>query len=303
MRIGFTMNKEENSGNQGSPECESCSSGNCSTCGGKMSEEQKEAIFQARMAKIRHKIVVLSGKGGVGKSTVAVNIAASLAKNGAKVGLLDVDVHGPSVPVMLGLNACGVDVQNETMIPVSVTPNLSVMSVGFLVNTTDALIWRGPMKAGVIRQLLGDVEWGELDYLVVDCPPGTGDEPLSVVQLLTRPGALVVTTPQQVSAADVRRSVNFCLKLQMPFYGIIENMSGFVCPKCGELSQIFREGAGETIAKEFNIDFLGKIPLDMSIGESCDSGKPYVEALETSASAGIMKGIAERIAKNCEAMD
>ncbi len=296
------MSKEENNG-CGSPECESCSSGECSSCGESMSEAQKEAIFKERMAKIRHKIVVLSGKGGVGKSTVAVNLAVALAKSGAKVGLLDVDVHGPSVPVMLGLNACGVDVKGNTMIPVPVMPNLSVMSVGFLVKTNDALIWRGPMKAGVIRQLLGDVEWGDLDYLVVDCPPGTGDEPLSVIQLLEHAGALIVTTPQQVSAADVRRSVDFCLKLKMPFFGIVENMSGFVCPKCGETSQIFRSGAGETIAKEFNISFLGKIPLDMAIGEACDAGKPYVESLADSATAKIMQGIADTVAKNCKAMD
>jgi len=280
--------------------CSSCSSGDCSSReGAQMSEAQKEALFKSRMAKIRHKIVVLSGKGGVGKSTVALNLAVSLAKSGAKVGLLDVDVHGPSVPVMLGLNACGVDVKNDTMIPVKVMNNLTVMSVGFLVNGHDALIWRGPMKAGVIRQLLGDVEWGELDYLVVDCPPGTGDEPLSVIQLLDHPGALVVTTPQQVSAADVRRSVNFCLKLEMPFYGIVENMSGFVCPDCGKVSQIFRSGAGEAIAKEYNIAFLGKIPLDMAIGEACDSGKPYVESLAGSATADIMVNIAANVANNC----
>jgi len=284
--------------------CSSCSSGDCSSRDQEnLSEAQKEALFKERMAKIRHKIVVLSGKGGVGKSTVALNLAVSLAKSGARVGLLDVDVHGPSVPVMLGLNACGVDVKNETMVPVKVMDNLTVMSVGFLVNVHDALIWRGPMKAGVIRQLLGDVEWGPLDYLVVDCPPGTGDEPLSVIQLLDNPGALIVTTPQQVSAADVRRSVNFCLKLAMPFYGIVENMSGFICPDCGKVSHIFRSGAGEAIAKEYNIAFLGKIPLDMAVGEACDSGKPYVDSLAGSATATIMQGIADQVAKSCEHAD
>ncbi len=237
-------------------------------------EQQK---LDDRMHKIKHKIIVLSGKGGVGKSTVAVNLAISLSLSGKKVGLLDVDIHGPSVPKMLQLDSSRINVADGVIHPVK-KGEVKVVSIGFLLkDRDDAVIWRGPMKAGVIKQFLTDVEWGDLDYLVIDSPPGTGDEPLSVCQLLKNPdGAVVVTTPQDVAVADVRKSVNFCRQLKIPVLGVVENMSGFVCPKCGELTQIFKTGGGERMAKEMGVPFLGRIPIDPAIGEACDSGNPFI---------------------------
>lgn len=243
------------------------------------------------MEKIRHKIVVLSGKGGVGKSTVSVNIAASLAMKGKKVGLLDVDIHGPSVPTMLNLHGCAMNADDGGMIPVEISSigNLKVMSVGFLLESLDSpVIWRGPMKNNVIKQFLEEVQWGDLDYLIVDCPPGTGDEPLSVIQLMGKAdGAVVVTTPQVVSSIDVSKSINFAKKLDLPVLGIIENMSGFVCPDCGKLTEIFRSGAGEALSKKYGVPLLGKIPIDPRIGETGDEGLPIVVAHSDSDAARI----------------
>ncbi len=237
-------------------------------------EQQK---LDGRMQKIKHKIIVLSGKGGVGKSTVAANLAISLSMSGKKVGLLDIDIHGPSIPKMMKLDSSRINVADGVIHPVE-KGGMKVVSIGFLLkDRDDAVIWRGPMKAGVIKQFLSDVAWGELDYLIIDSPPGTGDEPLSICQLLKNPdGAVVVTTPQDVSVADVRKSVNFCRQLEIPVLGVVENMSGFVCPKCGELTQIFKTGGGEKMASEMKVPFLGRIPIDPAIGESCDSGNPFI---------------------------
>jgi len=245
---------------------------------------------------VAHRILVLSGKGGVGKSTVAVNLAVSLSMQGKKVGLLDVDIHGPSVPMMLGLGLEGIETREGVLIPVE-SAGLKVMSVGFLLrNTDDALIWRGPMKMNLIDQFVKHVEWGALDYLVVDCPPGTGDEPLSVVQLLERvDGALIVTTPQKVAAADVRKSVDFCLKLGVPIIGVVENMSGFACPKCGEITQVFKGTGGEDTARAYSVPFLGRIPLDPAIVESGDDGRPFVYHYGKSATAKAMEAVAEPV--------
>ena len=230
-----------------------------------------------RMRLIRHKIVVLSGKGGVGKSTVAANIAVSLALSGKKVGLLDVDFHGPSIPKMLKLEGARATLENECIKPID-KAGLKVMSIGFMLrDLDDAVIWRGPMKMNVIKQFLKDVDWGKLDYLVIDSPPGTGDEPLSVCQLIKDPaGAVVVTTPQDVATADVRKSINFCHQLGFPVLGVVENMSGFVCPKCGEVTAIFKTGGGQRMAAEMGVAFLGSIPIDPAIGEACDDGAPFV---------------------------
>ncbi len=246
--------------------------------------------IDARMSRIKHKVFVLSGKGGVGKSTIAVNMAVSLAESGKKVGLLDIDIHGPSVPTMLGLYQMPL-IQNESSIEPVYAGNLKVMSIGFILkNEDDALIWRGPMKMGVIKQFLGDVEWGELDYLIVDCPPGTGDEPLSIVQLIKdSAGAVVVTTPQRVAAVDVRKSLTFCRKLEVPVLGILENMSGFSCPKCGETSEIFRTGSGQKMAADFEIPFLGALPIDPAIVAACDGGVPFVQQYENTETAKLMK--------------
>ena len=241
--------------------------------------EQEQKKIDDRMALIERTILVLSGKGGVGKSTVAVNLAASLAKEGSRVGLLDVDIHGPSIPGMLGLEGYQAFYSGSAILPMEFTPNLLIMSIGFLLqDKNDAVIWRGPMKYHVIRQFIGDVEWGNLDYLIVDCPPGTGDEPLSVAQLVggSKASAVVVTTPQRVSIDDVRKSVQFCNKLKLDIEGVIENMSGFVCPECGTVSDIFDSGGGEQLAHDAGIVFLGKIPIEPAIVKACDSGKPYV---------------------------
>ncbi len=238
------------------------------------------------LGRIHHKIIVMSGKGGVGKSTVAVNLAVALSTAGKRVGLLDVDIHGPSIPTMLNLTGKRLIEENEKIQPVCIGA-LKVMSIGFMLpEQDDAVIWRGPMKMGVIKQFLTEVEWGELDYLVIDSPPGTGDEPLSVCQLIgDADGAVVVTTPQEVSAADVRKSIGFCGKLNMPVLGIVENMSGFVCPKCGEVTEIFNAGAGQAIADRFRLPLLGKIPLDPAVCKAGDNGKPFVYHFSGTATA------------------
>ncbi len=250
----------------------------CSGCGGEGAESAEKQALKACLNRIRHKIVVLSGKGGVGKSTVAVNLAVSLAMTGKKVGLLDVDIHGPSVPTMLHLTGERLARKDGKLLPASIGDLIKVMSIGFLLeNRDEAVIWRGPMKMGVIQQFLTEVDWGELDYLIIDSPPGTGDEPLSVCQLIgDADGAVIVTTPQEVSAADVRRSVNFCIRLNLPVLGIVENMSGFVCPKCGEVTEIFNSGGGEAIADQFGVRLLGRIPLDPLVCRAGDDGSPFI---------------------------
>ena len=239
--------------------------------------KERQQLAQ-RMGRIKHKIMVLSGKGGVGKSTVAVNLAVSLGLAGKKVGLLDVDIHGPSIPIMLKLDGQSVKTGHDSISPATFGDNLKVMSIGFLMqDSSQAVIWREPMKMVAIKQFLKDVEWGELDYLIIDSPPGTGDEPLSVCQLIKdADGAVIVTTPQKVSISDVKRSVNFCHILNLPILGVLENMSGFVCPECGKQVDIFKSGGGEKLAGAFGVPFLGKIPIDPQIVDSCDDGKPYV---------------------------
>jgi Mrp family chromosome partitioning ATPase/predicted Fe-Mo cluster-binding NifX family protein len=231
-----------------------------------------------RLSSIKHKILVLSGKGGVGKSTVAVNLAAALAVAGKRVGLLDIDVHGPSVPKLLGVEGMSIHGTEDSLHPFGIGENLRVMSIGFLLrNTDDAVIWRGPMKIGVIKQFLGDVEWGELDYLVVDSPPGTGDEPLTIAQLIKDvDGAIIVTTPQEIALIDVRKCITFCRQVGIPVLGIVENMSGFICPECGTRTDIFKRGGGGELAGELGVPLLGQVPVDPGIVSASDEGKPYV---------------------------
>jgi len=250
-------------------------------------EAADQALLQERLGRIRHKILVLSGKGGVGKSTVAVNLAVALAQAGRRVGLLDVDIHGPSIPKMLKLEEAGVEVICDGVLKPVETAGLKVMSIGFLLrHRDDAVIWRGPMKMGVIKQFLKDVEWGDLDYLVIDSPPGTGDEPLSVCQLVEdADGAVIVTTPQEVATVDVRRSISFCRQLSLPVLGVVENMSGFVCPSCGTVTEIFKTGGGERLAAETHVPFLGRIPLDPSVGAAGDDGTPFMAHQSGTATA------------------
>jgi len=275
--------------------CDTCDSKTCSAAAPRPneSEEQREKRLAVarRMCRIRRKIIVLSGKGGVGKSTVATNLAVAAAQAGLETGLLDVDIHGPSIPKLLGLEGARPVAAGDSILPVEAGENLKVMSIGFLLQgRDDAVIWRGPMKYGVIRQFLGDVEWGDLDLLVVDSPPGTGDEPLSVIQLIENAdGAVVVTTPQQLAVADVRRSINFCRQLSLPVLGVIENMSGFVCPKCGEVSDVFGAGGGQQMAAAMHVPFLGKVPIDPRMTELGDAGKPYVTEHSDSPAAELFR--------------
>ncbi len=227
---------------------------------------------------VKHVILVLSGKGGVGKSTVSVNLASALSAHGRQVGLLDLDIHGPSIPKMLGIEDQKPAVLDETMEPVHVTGTLAVMSMAFLLpDTSSPVIWRGPMKMSVIEQFLTDVHWGALDYLIVDLPPGTGDEALSIVQLAPNvQGAVIVTTPQDVAVLDAVKAVKFIEKLELPVIGIIENMSGMVCPHCGEVVDLFGRGGGEKAAGELGVPYLGSIPLDPEMVRAGDEGRPYV---------------------------
>ncbi len=223
------------------------------------------------------KLIVMSGKGGVGKSTVAANIAFALAMKGYKVGLLDSDIHGPSIPKILGLEHIdGLEVVEGKLKPAEVN-GLKVVSIAFLLPTRDSpVIWRGPIKHGFIKQILENVDWGELDYLVIDCPPGTGDEVISVVQLAKPDAAVIVTTPQGVALEDVRKAINFAKKgIQKIF--LIENMSGLICPHCGKRIDVFGVGGGKRLAEEMGVEFLGSVPLDPEIMKSCEEGKPFVK--------------------------
>ena len=244
-----------------SQDCGHCESATCPSKERRQDESdeqfrQRQALAR-RMCQIRYKLLVLSGKGGVGKSTVAANLATALAQTGKRVGLLDIDVHGPSIPRMMGIETAQVRGTGEELLPVKVSDNLAVMSIGFLLpDRRQAVIWRGPRKHGLIRQFLTDVAWGPLDYLVVDSPPGTGDEPMSIAQLVgSSAGAIIVTTPQEVAISDVRRCVTFCGEVSLPVVGILENMSGLVCPKCGERIDLFKRGGGVRWRRRWASDF------------------------------------------------
>ncbi|NLE74767.1 MAG: Mrp/NBP35 family ATP-binding protein [Actinobacteria bacterium] len=253
------------------------------------------AVLQQRMSRIKHKILVLSGKGGVGKSTVAANLALALRKLDKSVGLLDVDIHGPSIPTMFNLSDRPLINEDGNVVPAEFA-TIKIMSIGlFLGGSDDAVIWRGPMKYGAIQQLLRDVEWGDLDYLVIDCPPGTGDEPLSVVQLVgigPLDGAVIITTPQDLALLDVRRSIRFCHQLKVPVLGIVENMSGFTCPTCGTHIDIFSAGGGKDLALKLKTPFLGAVPIDPVVVESGDQGLPVVLSHPDSHAAEAFEKIA-----------
>jgi Mrp family chromosome partitioning ATPase len=265
-----------------SEKCTGCNDSGCQSQARQVPEQTaailEQQALETRMGLIKHKIMVLSGKGGVGKSTVAVNVAAALAAAGRQVGLLDIDIHGPSVPRLLAIDGVSVTGDGENMLPVRVSEGLAAMSIGLLLRGRDeAVIWRGPMKNKMIKGFLRDVEWGELDYLVVDSPPGTGDEPLSIAQLIDNAdGALIVTTPQALAIQDVRRSIAFCRQLKLPVLGVIENMSGFTCQACGARVGLFGSGGGETMAREMGVTFLGSIPIDPLVVNSGDAGTPIV---------------------------
>ncbi len=247
----------------------------CDTQSREKTMKIEDERIKATLDKVKNIICVMSGKGGVGKSTVAVNLAVSLARDGQKVGLMDVDLHGPTVPVMLGTVHQKLKKEGNYLAPLDYSKNLKVMSIGNLLDTEDrAVIWRGPLKIGAIRQFISDVNWGALDYLIVDSPPGTGDEPLTIAQTMPRAKALIVTTPQEVSLADVRKSISFCQNLKMDVIGLIENMAGFKCPNCGHQTDLFGAGGGETTARTASLPFLGSVPIDPAVVFSGDAGKP-----------------------------
>lgn len=279
-------------------------SGGCGGGGSAPEQHAEDARLLATLSHIHNTIVVMSGKGGVGKSSTAANIAAGLALAGKRVGLLDVDVHGPSIPRLLKLDAARPDTDGEIIRPVEWREgtSLQVMSLGFfLPDSRQAVIWRGPVKMGFIKQLLSDVAWGELDFLVVDCPPGTGDEPLSVLQLLGDAArALIVTTPQAVAVDDVRRSLGFCQDLKVPVLGVIENMSGIVCSRCGNVESLFGQGGGERLAREMNVPFLGAVPLDPEIVRAGDEGNIYITSHSDRPAAMTLRGIVDALLTRAE---
>lgn len=246
------------------------------------------------LQQVDHKIVVMSGKGGVGKSTIATNLAVFLSNQGYQVGLLDVDVHGPSITGLLGLTGLKLNIIDNQIQPYPYSDNLKAVSIqGLLNQPDDPIICRGPIKISLIRQFLSDVNWGQLDFLIIDSPPGTGDEPLTVAQTVTDCQAVVVTTPQEIALADVRKSIHFCQKVDMPIIGIIENMSSFICPSCGEQHDIFKSGGGKKMASDWNIPFLGQLPIDQGIVSAGDDGKP-INSL-TSHTKDKMQGIVDQL--------
>ena len=266
----------------------------------KMAQVKKlDNQLKDNMSKIKYKILVLSNKGGVGKSSVAVNLACSLSEKDYKVGILDADLHGPSVAKMLGFEGKRLQGSPEGILPMSVSPNLVAVSMASLIETSDApLIWRGPLKMMALKQFLGEVQWGNLDYLIIDSPPGTGDEPLSICQLIPElEGGIIVTTPQSVALLDSRKCVNFLKNLKIPILGIIENMSGLKCPHCGKNIDLFKSGGGKEAAQEFNLPFLGKIPIDLNIVIAADEGKPYICQYKDTETAQIFNRIVKVIIK------
>ena len=265
-------------------------------------ENNLDEKLKRNMSQIKHKTLVLSNKGGVGKSLIAVNLACSLSEKGFKVGILDADLHGPSVAKMLDFEGRKLQGSSEGIIPMSISPNLIAISMASLIESPDMpLIWRGPLKMNALKQFLGEVKWGNLDYLIIDSPPGTGDEPLSICQLIPElEGGVIVTTPQKVALLDSRKCINFLKNLNIPILGIIENMSGLKCPHCGKNIDLFKSGGGEKVALEFNIPFLGKIPIDINLVESSDEGKPYILQYKNSETAQVFKKIVELIITQIE---
>jgi len=266
-------------------------------------DEQLKKVKE-RMGKVKHKIAVISGKGGVGKSVVTVNLAMAFASNGreGRVGILDADIHGPCVPKIIGLKGQRLQVGPPGVFPAFGPLGIRVVSMDFLLPEQETpVIWRGPLKYQAIRQFLSDIVWGELDYLFIDLPPGTGDESLSVMQLLPEmDGVIIVTIPSEVSQDVVKKAVSFARQLKMPIIGIIENMSGFICPNCGAEINIFKVGGGEKIASDMNVPFLGRIPIDPKICEASDEGVPFIIKHRDSSAAKAFLEIVKKIEKIVE---
>ncbi len=273
----------------------------CDTCheSGSCSQQEKEVHAQerlrSRLSHIKHRIMVMSGKGGVGKSTVATNLSVTLSQSGFNIGLLDADIHGPNIAKMLGIESRVVEGSGRGMIPVEALPNLRVISMAFFIGDRDnPVVWRGPLKHSAISQFVGEVEWGSLDFLIVDLPPGTGDEPLSVAHVIKDvDGAVVVTTPQDVALLDSRKAVTFSRMLGIPVIGIVENMSGLICPHCHQEISLFKKGGGEKAARDLRVPFLGRIPIDPEVVTDCDRGMPFVMAHPDSEATKAFQEIAD----------
>jgi len=278
--------------------CESCSK--IESCSDPRKERYLEqSRLRENMSLIRHKIAIISGKGGVGKSTVTVNLAMAFAMHGYinQIGVLDADIHGPCVPKMLGIHGQRLIGNPIGIFPVLAPYGIKVVSMDFLLSNDEApVVWRGPLKMKAIQQFLSDVIWGKLEFLFIDLPPGTGDEPLSVMQLIPNmDGVVIVTIPSEVSQLVVKKAVTFAKQLGVPIIGIIENMSGFICPKCGTETNIFEIGGGEKIAKDLLVPFLGRIPIDPEICSSSDKGTPFITEYKDSASTKAFIEIVEKI--------
>lgn len=274
----------------------SCASGQC----GNGNEEAEQARLQEQLGRVKNKLLVMSGKGGVGKSSVAANLSISLSKLGFQVGLLDVDLHGPSIPRMLGLQGLFDIGEDKRLIPHAYNEHLRVISIECLLEDRDtAVIWRGPVKHGVIKQFVTDVQWGDLDFLVIDSPPGTGDEPLSVAQTVPDAKAIVVTTPQEIALADVRKSINFCKQVKMPILGLVENMNGFVCPHCNTETPILGKDGGAKTAKQMGIHLLGSLPFEPRVVQAADVGKSLLESPNGSPFLTALERLTAEILQRC----
>lgn len=256
----------------------------------------KDDNIAASLANIKHKLLIMSGKGGVGKSSLSAGLAIRLAAAGHRVGLLDVDIHGPSLAGIMGVKGLMGVTEDKKICPINVQDNLKVVSMQSLMRDSDqAVIWRGPAKTGVIRQFIGDVQWDSLDFLIIDAPPGTGDEPLSVAQTISDAKALIVTTPQDVALSDVRKSINFCRVIQMDVIGLIENMGPFACPCCGETLSLFKSGGGQATAEQMQIPFLGTLPFDAKVVQACDAGQPLRLQSEASQFISALDDVVSKI--------
>ena len=281
----------------GNTPSETCDN-NCSSCQQSSGCGEAKSHLPPRVdLDVKHVILVLSGKGGVGKSTVAVNLSYALSNHGRQVGLLDLDIHGPNIQKMLGLEEHQLSSEDNKIIPVRVTGSLQVMSMAFLLPEKHTpVVWRGAMKASAIRQFLEDTKWGSLDYLIVDLPPGTGDEALTIAQIAPNlRGAVIVTTPQDVSTLDSTKAITFVEMLELEVLGVVENMSGMVCPHCGETLDLFGKGGGERIAKEHNVPFLGSIPLDIEMRKAADEGRPFIIRRNESPTWKAIDDVMERL--------
>ena len=299
---------------KGCPSSSGCASagkdgGGCASCAGKSGGRDpmaaQDAAIDNVLARIKHPVFVMSGKGGVGKSSVSVNIAAALHKKGFRVGLLDVDLHGPSVAGLLGLSGgLDMDEAGEKLFPAEYLPGFKVLSIDSLLRDKNtAILWRGPKKTGAIRQFIGEVAWGDLDFLIIDSPPGTGDEHLTILKAIPDALCLVVTTPQEVSLADVRKAVNFLQHANALVLGVVENMSGLACPHCGKDIPLFKTGGGALLAAQYELPFMGAIPLDPATVVAADLGKPVVLLDEPGAAKTAFLQLADAVAAAAAAGD